>query len=168
MRTLFCILSLLFVAFTASAEHPDAEHPDAELPDTEHPDAERPDAEHRDAVRSEGDSTAMSILDSYRHLLPPHEFDRGSWRIRTWHPKHGVMPLRLPDARRVLFFESDMSPRVKVAVPRFVDYGSITLRFGDGGSSLTISNGSAYNYMPWPHAPQGYRDARTLSFPVPR
>lgn len=145
MRTLFCILPLLMVALTVSAQQPEG-----------------------DVVPIADDSTAMSILDSYRHLLPPHEFDRGSWRIRTWHPKYGVRSLRLPDAERVLWMESDMMPRVKVAAPKFVDYNSITLRFGSDGSSLTISNGSAYNYMPWPHAPQGYRDARTLSFPVPR
>lgn len=145
MRTLFGILSLLMVALTVSAQQPEG-----------------------DVVSIAGDSTTMSILDRYRHILPPHEFDRGSWRIRTWHPKYGVRSLRLPEAEHVLWEKSDMMPRVRGAVPKFVDYNSITLRIGSHGSSLTISNGSAYNYMPWPNAPQGYRDARTLSFPVPR
>lgn len=145
MRRLICISALLMVALTSSAQRPEG-----------------------DVVPIGGDSTAMSILDSYRHLLPPHEFDSGSWRIRTWHPERGVKSLRLPDVDRVLWMESDMMPRVKVAVPKFVDYNSVTLRFGGASTTITISNGSAYNHMPWRNAPQGYRDARTLSFPVPR
>lgn len=145
MRTLISIFTFLMVAMTSSAQLPEG-----------------------DVVPIGGDSAAMSILESYRHLLPPNQFDRGSWRIRTWHPQRGVRFLPLPDADNLLWMESDMMPRVKVAVPKFVDYNSVTLRFGGSTTTITISNGSAYNNMPWPNSPIGYRDARTLSFPVPR
>ncbi|MBQ8493665.1 MAG: hypothetical protein IJ464_05235 [Alistipes sp.] len=145
MRTIWCIMALLCIASVTSAQQPEGE-----------------------SVRIESDSAAMVVLDSYKHLLPPHEFDRGTWLIRTWHPARGAKFAPIPDVEHSLWLESEMMPRVRVKVPRFVDYNSITLRVGAVRSTLTITNGSAYNYMPWPNSPQGYRDARTLSFPVPR
>lgn len=121
------------------------------------------------SMEAKESSRAFEILDSYRHLLPPHEFERGSWLIRSWTPHIGLMPQRLLGTEHHLWMETEMMPRVEIEAPRFLDYNSITLRLGSSGSStLTISNGSAFNHMPWPNAPQGYRDARTLSFPVPR
>ena len=65
--------------------------------------------------------------------------------------------------------KSEMMKRVNINPPKFLDYNSITLRIGGGNSSLTISNGSAYNYNNlYPNLNAAYRDARTLSFPVPR
>lgn len=146
MRAILSIAALLVVVFGASAQEPEAGD-----------------------VRIESDSAVMDILDSYRHILPPRKFDRGSWYIRSWTPHVGLMPQRLLGTEYHLWAETQMMPRVEVKAPRFLDYNSVTLRLGSSSSStITISNGSAYNHMPWPNSPQAYRDARTLSFPLPR
>lgn len=153
MRILLHIVALLCFAFHASAQQPEG---DVVLTDN-------------DSAKTEEGSHAFEILESYRHLLPPHEFDRGSWLIRSWTPHIGLVPQRLWGTEHHLWMSTEMMPRVKIKAPRFLDYNSVTLRIGTNGSSaITISNGSAFNHMPWPNAPQGYRDARTLSFPLPR
>lgn len=153
MRPLLYIAILLLTVSHAPAQQPEG---DVVLTDN-------------GSTEAKESSRAFEILDSYRHLLPPHEFERGSWLIRSWTPHIGLMPQRLLGTEHHLWMETEMMPRVEIEAPRFLDYNSITLRLGSSGSStLTISNGSAFNHMPWPNAPQGYRDARTLSFPVPR
>jgi beta-galactosidase len=57
---------------------------------------------------------------------------------------------------------------VIVSVPKFKGYNRAVWRIVSDKAALIISNGSAYNYMLWPNDPGAYRDARTLSFPLPR
>lgn len=115
-------------------------------------------------VLDERDSSALAILARY-----DERYDSDRMRIEHWMPMSKI-ELLYPngldiDAPNLLM----SSPPIKVTTPTFNDRNSVTLRIGTHGSlRVVISNGSAYNYMPWPNSPIGYRDARTLSFPLPR
>lgn len=116
-------------------------------------------------VLDEKDSSAMAILARY----DDGRYDSDRLRIEHWMPMSKIerlYPLGIDgDAPNIL----TSAPSIKVTTPIFHDRNSVTLRIGAHGSlRVVISNGSAYNYMPWPNSPAGYRDARTLSFPVPR
>ena len=115
------------------------------------------------------DEAVIGILADYNDRYIHQPIGPESWLIRAWHPNRGLMPNRLPGTNHTLWMESEMRPSLRVSPPIFTDYNSVTLRLGSSGAAtITISNGSAYNHMPWPNSPAGYRDARTLSFPVPR
>lgn len=114
----------------------------------------------------EGDSAAMAVLERYHLAMPELESSR---MIRSWRP-HLYSPLpHLIGDKPHLWEQTATAPTINIEKPVFVDYNSVTLRLGDGGNaSITISNGSAYNFMPWHNYPGAYRDARTLSFPMRR
>lgn len=116
-------------------------------------------------VLDERDSSVMAILAEYDDA----RFASDELRILHWMPMSRIerlYPLGIdPDAPNIL----SATPSIRVSTPKFHDRNSITLRLGsEGHLRISITNGSAYNYMPWPNSPAGYRDARTLSFPVPR
>lgn len=111
------------------------------------------------------DSSAMAIIARYSS----DDFDSDRHLIEHWMPMSEIeklYPLKvIGETPNIL----TTSPLIRVSTPTFRDYNSVKLRFGTNGSlRVVISNGSAYNYMTWPNSPAGYRDARTLSFPVPR
>lgn len=120
-------------------------------------------------VQINTDDPAMEVLRRYADIAPHHYLPDVDFNIRAWRP-HGITFVIPPShLDRVLWQESATMPAVRIVVPKFTDYNSLRLNFGSSGkASITISNGSAYNYMPWNNSPIGYRDARTLSFPVPR
>ena len=123
---------------------------------------------HSHTIDSEH-SNAMAILDSYKDRLPMYHLDGSSYLIEHWRHTDRLLPRHLPGTNRTLWMKSEMMKRVNINPPKFLDYNSITLRIGGGNGSLTISNGSAYNYNNlYPNINAAYRDARTLSFPVPR
>lgn len=146
MRTFYVIVVQMVAAATMSLS---AQQPDGDI-----------------VLGGDVDSTAISILERYGELYPELE---QSMLIRSWRPR-AMVAIMLPiGSGDHLWEQSAVAPSVKLIVPKFIDYNSITLRLGNNGSTtLTISNGSAYNFMPWPNYPGAYRDARTLSFPVPR
>lgn len=146
MRELTLTLWALVIAMTASAQT----------------------VEDRHSLDGPDESQALAILDSYRDIAPPHLLEDSHLPIVHWHPRGRLIPNRLPGTNHLLWMKSSMLKRVNIEPPKFLDYNSVTLRFGQSGSSVTISNGSAYNYMVWPGSPAAYRDARTLSFPLPR
>lgn len=116
-------------------------------------------------VLDERDSSAMAILAEYDDA----RFASDELRILHWMPMSRIerlYPLGIdPETPNIL----SATPSIRVSTPIFRDRNSITLRLGsEGHLRISITNGSAYNYMPWPNSPAGYRDARTLSFPVPR
>ncbi len=115
-------------------------------------------------VLDERDSSALAILARY-----DERYDSDRLRIEHWMPMSKI-ELLYPNGIEI--DEPNLllsSPSIKVTTPTFNDRNSVTLRLGSHGSlRVVISNGSAYNYMPWPNSPAGYRDARTLSFPLPR
>lgn len=115
------------------------------------------------------DDPAMEVLRRYADIAPHQYLPEVDFNIRAWRP-HGVTFVIPPShLDRILWQQSATMPTVRVDVPKFTDYNSIRLNLGSSGkASITISNGSAYNFMPWNNSPMGYRDARTLSFPVPR
>lgn len=119
-------------------------------------------------VGDDGRNHALAILNNYKDMLPLYHLSDAHSPIESWRPTIGLMPQRLPGTNHLLWMKTEMQKRVNIEPPKFLDYNSITLRIGQGRSSVTISNGSAYNHMPWPGSPAAYRDARTLSFPVPR
>ena len=143
MKYLFTIISL-FAVVSLSAQQPD---------------------EHVDAA---AEQRALLILADYGDLFPAEPMAPESWLIRTWHPDMGLLPNRLLGTDHQLWLASEMLPTIHVEPPRFNDYNTLVLRVGDGSTWISISNGSAYNHMPWNNYPAAYRDARTLSFPLPR
>ena len=114
------------------------------------------------------DSATMKILAEYSGVVPIGHFHEGSsrhipLRLRMAHDAmlpHGVDPL--------LWEQSKQMPRVIVQVPKFKGYDAAMWHIVKSNAALIISNGSAYNYMLWPNDPGAYRDARTLSFPLPK
>ena len=146
MRELISIFAMLSIAITSSAQSTEEEY----------------------NISDVGSSHAMDILDGYKDMLPLFHLSDTHSPIEYWRPTIGLMPQRLPGTNHLLWIKTEMQKRVNIEPPKFLDYNSITLRLGGGSSSITISNGSAYNHMPWPGSPAAYRDARTLSFPVPR
>lgn len=115
-------------------------------------------------ILGERDSSALAILARY-----DERYDSDRMRIEHWMPMSKI-ELLYPNGIDIDVPNLLMSsPTIKVTTPTFKDRNSVTLRIGTHGSlRVVISNGSAYNYMPWPNSPAGYRDARTLSFPLPR
>ena len=114
------------------------------------------------------DSAAMAVIARYVDQMP------------QIYPHHDMMrrPLLPPRMARRLIpqlveqhvweNESMRSMMRPDMLPMRNPY-SVVLRIGNRGSAIiVISNGSAFNYMPWPNSPIGYRDARTLSFPLPQ
>ena len=114
------------------------------------------------------DSAAMKILAEYSGVMPIGHFHEGSTRhiplrLRMAHDAmlpHGIYPL--------LWEQSKQMPHVIVQVPRFKGYDAAMWHIVKSNATLIISNGSAYNHMLWPNDPGAYRDARTLSFPLPK
>ena len=111
---------------------------------------------------------ALHILADYSDRFVVEPLSPESWLIRAWHPDAGLMPNRLLGTDHQLWMASEMLPTMHVSPPRFTDYNTLVLRVGDGSARLSISNGSACNHMLWNNCPAAYRDARTLSFPLPR
>lgn len=145
MRELLSIIAMLSIALTATAQSTKEEY-----------------------NVDDDSSHALAILNNYQDMLPLFHLSNTHSPIESWHPTIGLMPQRLPGTNHLLWMKTQMQKRVNIEPPKFLDYNSITLRIGRGSSSVTISNGSAFNHMPWPGSPAAYRDARTLSFPVPR
>ncbi len=146
MKAIIIILSLLVGCYTAEAQQREQA---AESPTT--------------------DSLAMSILAEYEGLMPIGLFREGASRHIPLRLRMGISGMLPSDIEPHLWEQGAMQPTIVVTPPKFLDYNSVTLRLGDhSGASLTISNGSAFNHMPWPNYPGAYRDARTLSFPLPR
>ncbi|MBO5672122.1 MAG: hypothetical protein J6R81_03010 [Alistipes sp.] len=114
------------------------------------------------------DSAAMKILSEYSGVMPIGHFHGGSsrhipLRLRIAHDAmlpHGIDPL--------LWEQSKQMPRVMIEVPKYRGYDAGMWRIMIHKTQVAISNGSAYNYMLWPNDPAAYRDARTLSFPLPK
>lgn len=125
--------------------------------------------EDRVEVSIADDDAAMEVLRRYAEFTPDSLIPNVDFAIRAWRP-HGLTFVIPPvHFDKLLWQQSAAMPMVVVSVPKFTDYNSIKLKIGgSGGASITISDGSAFNYMPWPNSPIGYRDARTLSFPLPR
>lgn len=121
---------------------------------------------------AEADTAAMAVLERYAAQAAdasmPHTTPLASGLravtpdIESWHPSGHLLPLGL---RRSI--ASDMPAAIRVAPPRLPDMKKLHWKPSEN-FSITISNGSAGNYMPWPNCPIGYLDARTLSFPLPR
>ncbi len=121
---------------------------------------------------AEADTAAMAVLERYAapgaDASMPHTTPLASGLravtpdIESWHPSGHLLPLVL---RRSI--ASDMPAAIRVAPPRLPDMKKLHWKPSEN-FSITISNGSAGNYMPWPNCPIGYLDARTLSFPLPR
>ena len=107
---------------------------------------------------SEADSTAMSVLERYAAL--PVE------AVEVWQPTMPAVRWRPiePESGGTML---PSAVSVQVKLPKPVDMNKLVWK-PSPSFSITISNGSAGNYMPWPNAPIGYLDARTLSFPMPR
>ena len=143
MKYLLGLISL-FSAVTLSAQQPE---------------------EHVDVA---AEQRALLILADYGDMFLVESMAPESWLIRAWHPDMGLMPNRLIGTNHQLWMASELLPTIHVEPPRFNDYNTLVLRVGDGSTWISISNGSAYNYMPWNNCPAAYRDARTLSFPLPR
>ena len=141
MKRLFTILSFVLVVAASSAQEPES---------------------------IIIDSATMKILAEYSGVVPTGHFHEGSsrhipLRLRMAHDAmfpHGVDPL--------LWEQSKQMPRVIVQVPKFKGYDAAMWHIVKSNAALIISNGSAYNYMLWPNDPGAYRDARTLSFPLPK
>ena len=111
-------------------------------------------------------SNVAAILERYYDLAPDLE---RSLMIRSWMPHQRVMLLQPLGVKEHLWEQSAIVPSIALPPPSAVDRSTLRLRVGSSGSAtITISNGSAYNYMPWQNYPGAYRDARTLSFPLPR
>ena len=141
MKRLFTILSFVLVVAASSAQEPES---------------------------IIIDSATMKILAEYSGVVPIGHFHEGSsrhipLRLRMAHDAmlpHGIDPL--------LWEQSKQMPRVIVQVPKFKGYDAAMWHIVKSNAALIISNGSAYNYMLWPNDPGAYRDARTLSFPLPK
>lgn len=113
-----------------------------------------------------GDSSAMAIIAGYGKDMP-HLYFKPMQTPPPLPPHIEIGRLRLSSLDRIIWQQNRIRTIIRTTTPIFNDYNSVTLRFGSNGhTTLTISNGSAYNYMPWPNSPIGYRDARTLSFPL--
>ncbi|MDE6862145.1 MAG: hypothetical protein K2J31_05335 [Alistipes sp.] len=107
---------------------------------------------------SESDSTAMAVLE--RYAVPALQ------TVDTWRPTMPAVkwrPIGEHDSRSML----PTSVSVRVELPRPIDMTRLVWK-PSPSFSITVSNGSAGNSMPWPNSPIGYLDARTLSFPLPR
>lgn len=141
MKRLFTILSFVLVVAASSAQEPES---------------------------IIIDSATMNILAEYSGVVPIGHFHEGSsrhipLRLRMAHDAmlpHGVDPL--------LWEQSKQMPRVMIEVPKYRGYDAGMWRIMIHKTQVAISNGSAYNYMLWPNDPGAYRDARTLSFPLPK
>lgn len=106
----------------------------------------------------EADSTAMAILDRYASSsLQAVDLWQPAIAAVKWRPIGGQDDKSIPSA----------AMGVRVTLPKPVDMNRIVWK-PSSSFSITISNGSAGNCMPWPSCPIGYLDARTLSFPLPR
>lgn len=114
------------------------------------------------------DTTVMAIMEHYGPILPHHSLETPASQVMMWRPYDKLL-LGISNPHRQLWMDVNQATIVRPPMPRFINFNSVSLRLGgNGGAKITISNGSAYNYMPWPGSPAGYRDARTLSFPLPR
>lgn len=153
MKRRYVILPMLLLCATLSrvaAQQPegDAVQPDIVLTDEE-----------------QGSGVA-ALLEHYYDLAPDLE---RSLLIRSWRPHQRVVLLQPLGVKGHLWEQSAVVPSVEVPPPSAIDMSTLRLRIGSSESAtITISNGSAYNYMPWQNYPGAYRDARTLSFPIPR
>lgn len=117
-------------------------------------------------TEEEQGSRVAAILEHYYDLAPDLE---RSLLIRSWRPHQRIVLLQPLGVTEHLWEQSAVAPSVKLPPPSVIDMSTLRLRVGSSGSAtITISNGSAYNYMPWQNYPGAYRDARTLSFPLPR
>lgn len=116
-------------------------------------------------VEEQGGDVA-AILERYYDLAPDLE---RSLLIRSWRPHQRIVLLQPLGVKEHLWEQSAVVPSVELPPPSVIDMSTLRLRIGSSGSAtITISNGSAFNYMPWQNYPGAYRDARTLSFPLPR
>ncbi len=112
------------------------------------------------------DDNAITILERYAELRPDLY---QSLQIRSWRPHATLFLLKPIGVEHHLWEQAAIAPSIRVSAPTFTDRNSITLRIGDQShATITFSNGSAFNHMAWPNDPGAYRDARTLSFPIPR
>ena len=114
------------------------------------------------------DSSAMRVLAEYEGVMPIGHFHEGASRhiplsIRI---AHDAMLRHNIDSH--LWQDGKQMPSIIVSVPKFKGYDAAVWHIMSDKVGLIISNGSAYNYMLWPNDPGAYRDARTLSFPLPR
>ena len=112
------------------------------------------------------DESVIALLEHYAELRPDLHH---SLQIRSWRPHTTMFLLQPMGIEPHLWDMSATAPSIRVNVPTFTDRNSITLRICDHSrATITFSNGSAFNHMAWPNDPAAYRDARTLSFPLPR
>lgn len=112
----------------------------------------------RQETASEADSTAMAVLDRYASSPQP--------AVEMWQPTVAAVKFK-PIGERENVPMPSAAISVRVVLPKPVDMNKLVWK-PSSSFSITISNGSAGNNMPWPNCPIGYLDARTLSFPLPR
>ena len=150
MRIVLHIVALLCFAFHALAQQPEGATAQGGVVLTD----------------DEQGSNVAAILERYYDLAPDLE---RSLMIRSWMPHQRVMLLQPLGVKEHLWEQSAIVPSIALPPPSAVDRSTLRLRVGSSESAtITISNGSAFNYMPWQNYPGAYRDARTLSFPLPR
>lgn len=131
-----------------------------------------PERRSSEVMLTEADTTAMAVLERYAaqtaDAAMPHTTPLATGQrtvtsdIESWHPSGQLLPLGLRHS-----IAATMPAAIRVAPPRLPDMKKLHWKPSEN-FSITISNGSAGNYMPWPNCPIGYLDARTLSFPLPR
>lgn len=118
------------------------------------------------AERQNRDSTVTAILDRYTSRIPDYE---STLRIRSWMTNTQMALMHAIGSTKHIWQELTEVPHTELPTLDISTYSIYTLRIGHKSRFvLTISNGSAYNNMPWTDAPQGYLNAETLSFPIPR
>lgn len=108
---------------------------------------------------TESDSLAMAVLERYADVSALQSID-------MWQPTMAEVRFAPIDTRDEPSFRP-APMRLHVDPPKPVDMNKLVWR-PSSSFSITVSNGSAGNSMPWPNCPIGYLDARTLSFPLPR
>ena len=112
------------------------------------------------------DSAVMSILERYTSHIPDYE---NTLRIRSWMTNTQMALMHAIGTPKHIWQELTEAPHTEIPTLDISTYNIFKVHIGHRSRVvLTISNGSAYNNMPWTDAPQGYLNAETLSFPIPR
>lgn len=114
------------------------------------------------------DSSAMRVLAEYEGVMPIGYFHEGAARHIPLSIRIAHDAMQHHNIELYLWEDGKQRSSVIVSVPKFKGYNRAVWRIVSDKAALIISNGSAYNYMLWPNDPGAYRDARTLSFPLPR
>ena len=114
------------------------------------------------------DSRALRVLAEYEGVMPIGYFHEGAARHIPLSIRIAHDAMQHHNIELYLWEDDKQRSSVIVSVPKFKGYNRAVWRIVSDKAALIISNGSAYNYMLWPNDPGAYRDARTLSFPVPK